>query len=113
MTAAQFLGTCMQAIERRVALAAAKEAIRSERAFWLPRLVEWRAQCDPAAPYALLVLDHFDQEITRLRRLLGIAQPADDKRAATRARVQRHRDRAKTEAWEQALQHSPERPDGM
>jgi len=74
----------MDGIEYAAAAKAADDAKRSEREYWLPILEQWQENYPEAA--SLL-----RPEIKRLRRILGIRQTPDERRAATLKRVQKHR----------------------
>ena len=77
---------------------AARQAIDRERRFWLPVLEAWLEQyvgrgIDGAAD--LYALAYLTGEIRRLRRLTGISLSLEQRRAKTRDRVRRWRERQK------------------
>jgi hypothetical protein len=101
----------MYRIEQRAAIEAAKDARRAEQEYWLETLetmiaedrvlpegaeVQWGdffrgKNEDPTELTRSLVIDYAGREIKRLRRILGKRQTPEEKRAATRERVRRHR----------------------
>jgi hypothetical protein len=81
-----------------LAAEAARQAIDRERRFWLPVLEAWLEQyvgrgIDGAAD--LYALAYLTGEIRRLRRLTGISLSLEQRRAKTRDRVRRWRERQK------------------
>ena len=67
---------------------AVERALRETRERWLPVLEGRLAKSNDADDLAMLIA-----EIRRLRRLLGIFQTEEARRAASRERVHRHRER--------------------
>jgi hypothetical protein len=67
---------------------AVERALRETRERWLPVLEGRLAKSNDADGLAMLIA-----EIRRLRRLLGIFQTPEARRAASRERVRRHRER--------------------
>ena len=67
---------------------AVERALRETREKWLPLLEGRLAKTDDPDERAMLTA-----EIRRLRRLLGIFQTEEARRAASRERVRRHRER--------------------
>ena len=69
---------------------AVERALRETRERWLPRLEGRLAKTDDPVEQEMLTA-----EVRRLRRLLGIFQSDEARRAGNRERVRRHRDRKK------------------
>jgi hypothetical protein len=67
---------------------AVERALRETRERWLPVLEDLLVATNKPSEQL-----RFLAEITRLRRLLGIKPSAEARRAATRERVRRHRER--------------------
>src|SRR6516225_7059458 len=70
---------------------AAQDAIRSERKYCLQELERLRAELP--ADSSIGALTYLEDEITRLRRVLGIAPTPERIREQTRERVRRYRER--------------------
>jgi hypothetical protein len=88
LTLADFFDVGMAGLERR----AAEEAIKREREGWLPMLEKFAAHDDLDWRHRVLV----ESEVRRLRRLLGIKPTLDERRAQTRERVRRYRERQRS-----------------
>jgi hypothetical protein len=82
----------MRAIEYAIGAKAAQEAIQVEREWWLKRLEDWLRYYEH--PYAVATIQG---EIRRLRRCLGIKRGVspEERRAAIRERVRKHRAKAR------------------
>jgi hypothetical protein len=72
---------------------AANRAIAQERRFWLPVLEACLDRCDGKTD--LHAIMYLTGEVSRLRRLLGVSTSLEWRRAKTRERVRRWRERQK------------------
>jgi hypothetical protein len=92
----------MERIEYAAAAKASEEAIRFEREYWLPVLERWREELKPEQftdtwGYKFYQC-RLDEEIKRLKRCLDIRQTPEEKRAKTRERVRKHRERKRNDS---------------
>jgi hypothetical protein len=70
---------------------AATKAVRETQAYWLPVLEKYAENLEVLDRDNVCHAVVLHGEIKRLRRALGIRQPPEERRAAVRQRVRRHR----------------------